>query len=590
MKKIIIFIIVAALVLIGAGVGAFVYFNSPEYVMGKAIGGAAEDLLEREEIKPIFKVVKEGSVEFSVGGFENREDIEIAGKAYFSKDAFMLDDFKLALDAENKIDGEIYIDKEKVYVKNDSILGGAYGAEIGELAESFEDSIFANGSGSEYALDKSTYDDIMNILELCDDTERLDDLIKDGKKLVDRYGKKLWKNICEYGEIESETDKVRVSKERVSARIVTLKLDGDAMAEVLEEMYDYACDDKKLYKFIEELSDICGPTSVDAYGNEKTLIELFEDKFIDDEDDTVKNAIDAVEDSDVELEISAVTPKLSTKLMKLSAVIERNGSTTEIELDLGKKGIKKTEKISLTIDDDDIVYEIKENDRKVYEAVLEVENEEIFSIEIDKKNDSYTLELPIADIVCEGDFEVDGKQTRITVESIQRKVALEDGGTETITCDIEVILKQKDEMPKPQNNISDISDIKAEDVDVWAERFSDMFTNKSGKIPTDAGELISNLTGADSYASYIEYTDEGLLFEEYCAENGIYGLKCAVSGVSLNEGLCFEAYYFENDDYATEHLNDIYSVMSFTGYAVYRQDNIVYSGTPEALDRAMGKS
>ena len=91
MKKLVIIIVVAALVLGGTIAAVIGVYNSPKQVAARALRGVAEDLLEREEIAPLKKILNGGSIEFRADSEELNElllleeDIAFAGKLYFGE-------------------------------------------------------------------------------------------------------------------------------------------------------------------------------------------------------------------------------------------------------------------------------------------------------------------------------------------------------------------------------------------------------------------------------------------------------------------------------------------------------------------------
>ena len=196
MKTKLIAIILAVVFLVGAGsiIGVAAYNNSPKTVAIKAIENAIEATLEREEVQPLYNMLKGGSLSFNVSKIEEDGDDlleggSISGKLYFSQDALMLDDFKS--DAYGiDVSGKIYLSDEMFYVSEDEYLGGAYGFEFDKLAKDFADSIFAYGSDSVYAIeDEEIYEAIIEALEKLDNEK----IKKDSEKLLKKLLGELWK-------------------------------------------------------------------------------------------------------------------------------------------------------------------------------------------------------------------------------------------------------------------------------------------------------------------------------------------------------------------------------------------------------------
>ena len=86
---------------------------------------------------------------------------------------------------------------------------------------------------------------------------------------------------------------------------------------------------------------------------------------------------DAIDELDADDEgayiMEIVTPKLSSKLMKLNLIEKYDGSkNTILTIDVGEDGIKDSQNISFTTGGATISYEITENSSKEYASALKV--------------------------------------------------------------------------------------------------------------------------------------------------------------------------------------------------------------------------
>ena len=217
MKTKLLAIIIAAVLLVGAGtgIGILIYCNQPYNVAGSAILGALDDFGERDEIEPIVNILTQGSADFSFDKIKNGDtDLlnggTIEGKIYFSDSAFMLENLLIEND-NGKVSGDFYVSDEMIYVSEDEILENAYGLKYKDIVDELEDSIFAYGADSEYAFqDEEEYERLIKALECLNDGN----FEKDAEKLAKKLAKKAWKIACDNFEFETENDKVRVGGER----------------------------------------------------------------------------------------------------------------------------------------------------------------------------------------------------------------------------------------------------------------------------------------------------------------------------------------------------------------------------------------
>ncbi len=584
MKKIIIALIVAAIALT-LSISAFAYFNSDEYVFSNSIADSVSEIGEREEIEPILNILKKGSIAFDVSSTEKSDfNVSAAGKLYFSKDAIMLDGAEIKVD-DKKLDLGLYLSKDQAYVENQSILNGTYGLEFNGTADDFEDSIFAYGEDGKYAIqDKEIYDAIVDILKASEDQKDNKKIAKDAQGLLEKYSKKAYKLICKYGEIDSDTDKINTGDDKnVSVKEIVLTLDGEAIAEVLSELYDQARDDKDLEELIEKLSDKIGEFDTAEDSDEpKTLLEAYNQYFVDDEEDYISNAIDALEDSDAEIEITAYTSKISHTLMQVSLEYTNGTYSNKFSLDFGKKGIKDTEIITFTSSSGtyeyEIVYEITENNKKEFKATLDIDEDFKIKLNIDKKNEKYKVFF--GDYTLSGKYEQSGDKTTITASSLKDYL-----GEDILPFKISLTFDEKDKMPKPEENVESIFDIKESDIDKWIENAEEFFAKTKPSTDADAAYTALSLNGLTAVKD-----DE--LIPSTLQAIGIANISCVVSASGTIDGneTIITIFYFDTEadaELAEEQLrahveSENENATSSSEWEFKREANMIWYGTTGA--------
>ncbi len=493
LKKKIFLIITLVLValLLGGGVtvGAL-YFTSPEYVLIHSITGAVEDLGKREELEPFRGVFSEGSLEFRFVGTEDvklSKDAgeELSGKLYFSEDAVMLDNLSWRLGGKNAptLTMDAYLDSQRAYVSNEEILGGTYGAERGNLVDQWKKSIFAFGKG-EYSVEtQEEHDAIVRMLEVLDEKEQTDQISEDAAKLLEQYAKDFYRLLCKNGELTSEySDRVKVGNERISARVLTLTIDNEEFADALNSLYDQASSDQELSALMGQISDLLTDEDWEDIGFEGTLFEWYDEMFVEDKDGLIEDAIQDIEDLDFKIEITAVTPRFGTKLMKLDVKFSSHGDHASLSLNCGTEGIKKTDKISLTFEDLALIYTVKTDTASTYKGLLELDLNTAgyytAEMKIDKNKETYRLELfelysdgTKSGYDVKGDWEQDKDMTTISVDSVKKiGIAGDLEATETYRCDIRLIFLKEDTMPVPETDVQDFLLIGQKDIEAWNKR------------------------------------------------------------------------------------------------------------------------
>ena len=475
--------------------------NLPKNVFAQSLVGFFDDVVEREEIAPVYNMFKKGSLQFSMSELWEEEEnllegMSFAGKMYFSEDSFAVSDLRVDT-GETEIEANIYVDSDMLYVQEEHILDGAYGIVTKDLSQDLEDSIFAYGSKSEYAIqDEELYDALIQALEVPHDK-----MTKDLEKISKKYLKKFWKIISENAEFESSNGKERLNGQRTSVRTVSMTIDGDDMAAILEDVYDFLEADDSLMDFFEKYEDVFALSYLDAEDKLGEPTDIGEDyeMWLKDVGDNLDKTCEYYEDNFEEITIEVATPKLSSKLLKLTVI---EGKEEVFVFDFGKKGIKETNTVTLEIDGEEFVYEIENNDRSEYAATLKADGEEVIEINIDRKRDKY--EVKIDEYTFKGEISTKRKLTTITLDKIEYGSSYY-ANAYTITTNLEIIINQKDKISKPKH-FDRISDIEEEDIEKWA-----------GEIENLGGSSATFYDGwCDScYNDYSDYYDGD---KEYCSD------------------------------------------------------------------------
>ena len=465
MKKLIISIVAALTVCAGTATGATVYMNQPEVVARNAVADVIEGFFEREEIAPVLGMVTEGSLELTAKSKMDEEDVpailadaEAGGKIYFSENAIMLEGFYAKTEGID-LKADAYLSEELAYVTNDDILGGSWGIIRGEMADAFKDSELIEMTG----MPEEAEELILKILESYDDNITAD-LRKDIEKYSEKYLKVVIKAIENNAKYESENDEVKVGGERIDARVIAVTIDAEAAVAIAEEIYDEFKNDKKLREtvlgYLEEYEDLVKENGFVT--DDEDFADLYDEMI-----DEIGDAIDELdEDDEGAIVMEIVTPKLSSKLMKLNLIEKYDGGkTTLLTIDVGEDGVKDSQNISITAGGATISYEITENSSKEYVSAIKVkygsESTTVAKLTIDKKEDTFKLSIPEGDTTISGNWVSKGKTTTITVNKVKVD--------EYTVSDFEItlVIKSKDKMPSPEGkkDIKNILSITEEDIE-----------------------------------------------------------------------------------------------------------------------------
>ena len=505
MKKLIIVAVAAVLVFSGALAGVIAFLNTPERVAANALVGVLEDLGKREELAPLGKVLTKGSISFEAGSETLSdligEEFDVEGKIYFSEKAVMLDELKFKY-SDVKLTGGLYFDENRIYVKNSEIMGGAWGLERGQLEDDWQSSVFAPKSGSEVALDEGMFNAIGEVLAALD--EEMDkEMVKDLQKVIERYGKKAWDLFCEHAEFESGKDSVRINKERKNARVITITVDGDAVATIVEDMVEYIVEDDKLKDLVVKYGDRFADM-LEEYADIEDIDDTYDElmKQLEDSADDIVDGIEATVTEDIV--VTVVTPTLSSDLLMLTVEYD---DIEVVSVEFGHEGLAKTDNITVNIAGVyEASYKISENTKDEYESSLTFMGQEIATLEIDKDKESYVLTL---NDLCKvrGDMSTKGKTHPLTVDYIGIYETSFDGSSvldeEFKGLGITVIFNEKDKMPKPEEDFDSLLSLNEEELEKWNDRMVDL------GLPGLFSERLSGTYAAEMMGTEVAYTFEG---------------------------------------------------------------------------------
>ncbi|MBE6656566.1 MAG: hypothetical protein E7609_06865 [Ruminococcaceae bacterium] len=467
-------LLVAAFALL---IGISVYKNQPENVAIRAITGSLEQLTEREEIAFAYNTLREGSIAFSVkewvdeDGDDALEGGSVSGTLHFSDSALMLKDFYLNL-YDTRLDGDLYLSDELLYVKENEILDGAYGVSFSELAHDFAHSVFAYDANSDYSFPKRWSDMITGY-----EHEGNGEMAKDAEALAEDLFSELWKAFCENVPFTSQIDEVRLDGEKVKARVIHIEITGDHLADFLEDMLTVLEEHEGLEKFIdtyeEDLKDLFSAYGLQEYESFREIYDEFIEELTEEIEDFCKEEKSHFEP----ITIKIATPKRSSDLLLLR--IDCDGETALL-LDCGKDGLAKSDKIIVEIYGESVVYEIDKNDDEDFNLSVECDGEKIFSLDIDKEKGRFSVSVGETNdcYILEGTFEQRGTTTTLTVKEFTEKYysyyyeTTREYSYETNTV---ITIKQKDKMPSAPKDFDSIDSITEEDLEAWVDKLEHLY-------------------------------------------------------------------------------------------------------------------
>lgn len=436
LKKLLICVaVVIALAVVAITLGVTLS-NRPEVVIKKSIANTMEDFMDREEFSAIFKTLAGGSVTVDVEGDLGK----VQGKLYFSdvlspdKAQLYAEDVKLK-NGEGYIYFSTYLSSDYAYIADASFLDGSYGVSRGDAEEAYLVSPLAPGADSLAFLDEDDHAFLRALLRMYDAETDLA-MIKDAEKTLKRYEGKLTKIFLEHAEIEEENRKVRVCGTRMESRVITVSVDEQALADMVTDLYDTLAEDKKLRDLVVKYNQ----TISDLMGNGFDALSYYDETFLN--ADTWTELYNRITDQKFEISVVLVTALSSAVLRQLSVNVTTDEEREVLFLDIGKNGVKNADYVTLDVYDTRYIYEVAENDNRLFEAYVYMEKDVLLALEIDKKGERYSLTVS-EDTEYVGKYLEEGDTITVSLDKIRQ-------GEHTELCDLKVILDTKDKMPTPQ--------------------------------------------------------------------------------------------------------------------------------------------
>ena len=493
-------VIIVLVVAILAGAGVAFYYNQPENVVLNSVAALVEDITEREEYSFIFDALENGMIEVDAASIDAGEvgSVDLYGKLYFSDGDFALDNFRfksVSPGGEHQFEasGDLYVSDGLVYVNETKQLGGAYGLELDRLSEDFRNSIFAYGSGSEYAVpDKETFDEIIEVLEEYE--SRKDDNAKmnrDAERILEKYLKKVWSIIFDRAEITDGEIKILLDGTKGSFRRIKIKIDERIVLAVIEDVYEFLKSDDSVTEFLEKYEEELAPYKLvpDEDGKGKTLAERYTEAL--EEWDTNRGELyelfaggQVFQDMTVEL----ITPKLKAQILQFGYTIRGYSGSSPIKYTVcyGDEGYLETDRITTHSSELEgtINFEIHENNDNRYWATCvyrhdphvdkTYEDEELMNFVLDKTKGEYTFKYG-ADtnfIKLYGGYKKSGDVVVLSVSKITKSAF---SGYIFYEHDLPTkyrfVFDTDADAPDKPTDYKTISDITEADVDGWIKLF-----------------------------------------------------------------------------------------------------------------------
>lgn len=289
------------------------------------------------------------------------------------------EDFSMQANLQDKtvLDLDLLLKDQNLVAGSTSLLGKTnYGVNLKTLARELPDSLFAPGSGSDYALPQNLYNFLMEWDGMIDLTSAR----QTAKTQLRRLGFQAVNAMDEYGEIEKSRETITVGSSEIRAQVISIEMDGAALCRISKKLIDWMRHDDAFRDFLRD--NIAKPslltvvfTNRDAYERDLDAASALESLF--DYLETLQEKLESYADShELNLVLTGYIKGFRGQMVQLDVRFTDDGEKTSASLIVGPNP-QKPESIIFSVKNDDgrktsLSYTREQNDSSRYEASIRI--------------------------------------------------------------------------------------------------------------------------------------------------------------------------------------------------------------------------
>jgi uncharacterized OB-fold protein len=492
-KKKLFIILAAVVVALAVGIAIFLLQakKDPAVLIGTAVKNTANDVAATGVGGVLNGVCNGGSIELNwdmekLLNETTDSDIPLVLdlKAYLNgKTSQSLLQASVNYQGKTVASGSLFSSNKDLALQSDQLLPDVYGVNLETIKDKLPSSIFAPDSGSAYSLPESEYN---SILTTCESIQKSQGLSDETNAVVQAYAAKLLHVLCSDAKTEMSSEKVSVGKSSVDTTAVTLTMDNQSMAKLLDEMNQYTQENKELRSLVEEYVALYADASTDLSKDTEQLV----DEYYSDLKDSMDRTADAYRTSKESANTKLVfyVSKSDEMLVKVDYSVtgssKRNGA-----LLLGKN-VATSPLIEFSFSDDndqyDIAYAVDTNSDSIYSSKLTYKNSEEESDLVfnwDKSNGTYTATVTPDSSDTSDTYELNGTLTsKDNLTTLGIDTVKMNG--EEMNAGLKMILNKSDSIP----TMPSYQEVVSLNEDEMNSLLSDI-SNRSQTLMNDLGDL-----------------------------------------------------------------------------------------------------
>ena len=360
--------------------------TSPKALILRAVANTLSDAQRIEAVSVANDVANGGSIAVSANLDKFvKEDITAQAKLYTDANKFKAaGELTLTEDKDKVLEAKVIYNQDKIAFSAPPIVDGTYGVNLKKLAKNLPGSIFDPDEETEFSLDDAEFDYFLNMKDTVKNDKNLQ---RDIVNMSNKYRQLFIEKLTKYSDVKKSSKTITVGGDKIPCTVVTVSVDEDALAQILEDMIEYANNDKDLEKLL---------LRVAANGSTSDDPDEYVDKFFD-ALDNIEDSIDKIEDSDIDISIDFYVTKSGRRLAQVDFEFEFAKQEYEASLVLGKN-LAMAKEVSFEFEDKSrkrtysFEYTVKEDSGKLYNAEIEITETRVRSTKTTEKTNKIKIE------------------------------------------------------------------------------------------------------------------------------------------------------------------------------------------------------
>ena len=358
---------VGAAALVSLVVVTIALANRPSALIVRGFVNTIADAKRIELFDVADDVVNGGSVAVSANLDKlAKDDLTVQAKLY-SDAQNMKGAYEMTVSEDNDavLQASVLYNQDRFAFTCPELVDGAYGINIKNLSKNLPGSIFDPDEETDYSLSEERYEYFMNLKDTLKNDKNLED---DVSNMIAKYRKLAVEKLVKYSEVGRSSKTITAGGEKVPCTLITLTIDQDDLALVIQDLIEYANNDKDLEKLLYRVA-----SNGSYYDDTDEFVDEFYDAL-----DEIEDHLEELTDEDIEMQLDFYITRSGRRIAQIDAEMEYDKDDIKMSLVLGKN-VAKSKEISLTAKDKksgdaySIVYSVKEDSSKLYEAEIEIE-------------------------------------------------------------------------------------------------------------------------------------------------------------------------------------------------------------------------